>query len=120
MLDGAPVLLRAGGDFGAVARQFSQAATASNGGLIGWVGPGELAPEIAEAVEKLDPGTIAGPIRSDGGFHILRVLDRREVRPDDNQTREQIVDRIVRDRLDVLARGYLRDLRRTAYVDIRQ
>ena len=112
--------LKRGGDFGAVARQFSQAATASNGGLIGWVGPGELAPEIAEAVEKLDPGTIAGPIRSDGGFHILRVLDRREVRPDDNQTREQIIDRIVRDRLDVLARGYLRDLRRTAYVDIRQ
>jgi peptidyl-prolyl cis-trans isomerase SurA len=112
--------LKKGGDFGAVARQFSQSASAGNGGLLGWVGPGELAPEIAEAVEKLDPGTIAGPIRSDGGFHILRVLDRREVRPDDNQTRQQISDRIVRDRLDVLARGYLRDLRRTAYIDIRQ
>jgi peptidyl-prolyl cis-trans isomerase SurA len=112
--------LKKGGDFGAVARQFSQAATAGNGGLIGWVGPGELAPEIAEAVEKLDPGTIAGPIRSDGGFHILRVLDRREVREDGNETRQQIGDRIMRDRLDVLARGYLRDLRRTAYIDVRQ
>ena len=112
--------LKKGGDFSAVARQFSQAASASNGGLIGWVGPGELAPEIAETVEKLDPGTIAGPIRSDGGFHILRVLDRREVRGDDNQTRQQISDRLIRDRLDVLARGYLRDLRRTAYIDIRQ
>jgi peptidyl-prolyl cis-trans isomerase SurA len=112
--------LKKGGDFSAVARQFSQAASAGNGGLIGWVVPAELAPEIAEAVVKLDPGTIAGPIRSDGGYHILRVLDRREVREDGNETRQQISDRIMRDRLDVLARGYLRDLRRTAYIDVRQ
>lgn len=112
--------LKKGGDFSAVARQFSQAASASNGGLIGWVGRGQLPPEIAEAVEKLDPGTIAGPIRSDGGFHILRVLDRREVREDGNETRQQISDRILNDRLEVLARGYLRDLRRSAYVDVRQ
>jgi peptidyl-prolyl cis-trans isomerase SurA len=112
--------LKKGGDFGAVARQFSQAASAGNGGLIGWVDPGELAPEIAEAVEKLDPGTIAGPIRSDGGFHILRVLDRRELQGDGNETAQQIGERILRDRLDVLSRGYLRDLRRTAYIDVRQ
>jgi peptidyl-prolyl cis-trans isomerase SurA len=112
--------LKKGADFAAVARQFSQAASASNGGVMGWVGAGELGPEIAEAVEKLDPGTIGGPIRSDGGFHILQLLDRRQERPADNLTREQISDRIIGDRLDVLARGYLRDLRRAAYIDIRQ
>ncbi len=112
--------LKKGGDFAAVARQFSQAASAANGGLIGWVGPRDLAPEIADAVVTLDPGTIAGPIQSDGGFHILRLLDRREVREGGNETRQQIGERLVRDRLDILARDYLRDLRRQAYVDIRQ
>jgi peptidyl-prolyl cis-trans isomerase SurA len=112
--------LKKGGDFSAVARQFSQSSSASNGGLIGWVGPSDLAPEIAEAVVKLDPGTIAGPIQSDGGYHILRVLDRRELRQNPNETREEIYDRLMLERLDVLARGYLRDIRRTAYVDIRQ
>jgi peptidyl-prolyl cis-trans isomerase SurA len=112
--------LKKGVDFGAVARQFSQSASASNGGVIGWVAPSELAPEIARAVATLDPGTVAGPIKSDGGFHILQVLDRRETRNEDNETREQISERLVRDRMDVLARGYLRDIRRSAYIDIRQ
>jgi peptidyl-prolyl cis-trans isomerase SurA len=112
--------LKKGVDFSAVARQFSQSASASNGGVIGWVAPAELAPEIARAVATLDPGTVAGPIKSDGGFHILQVLDRRETRSEGNETREQISERLVRDRMDVLARGYLRDIRRSAYIDIRQ
>jgi peptidyl-prolyl cis-trans isomerase SurA len=111
--------LKKGVDFAEIARQFSQASTASNGGLIGWVAPGDLAPEIATAVESLQPDTIAGPIRSEGGFHILKLLDQRQL-AETGQTREDISNRIMRDRLDNLARGYLRELRRSAYVDIRQ
>ncbi len=111
--------LKTGVDFGEIARQFSQASTASNGGLLGWVAPGDLAPEIATAVESLQPDTIAGPIRSEGGFHILKLLDQRQL-AESGQTRDEISDRIMRDRLDNMARGYLRELRRSAYVDIRQ
>ena len=111
--------LKKGVDFGEIARQFSQASTASNGGLLGWVAPGDLAPEIATAVEGLQPDTIAGPIRSEGGFHILKLLDQRQL-AESGQTRDDISSRIMRDRLDNMARGYLRELRRAAYVDIRQ
>jgi peptidyl-prolyl cis-trans isomerase SurA len=111
--------LKKGVDFGEIARQFSQASTASNGGLLGWVAPGDLAPEIATAVESLQPDTIAGPIRSEGGFHILKLLDQRQL-AESGQSRDDISNRIMRDRLDNLARGYLRELRRSAYVDIRQ
>jgi peptidyl-prolyl cis-trans isomerase SurA len=111
--------LKKGVDFAEIARQFSQAATAGNGGLLGWVAPGDLAPEIATAVQSLQPETIAGPIRSEGGFHILKLLDQRQL-AESGQTRDEISDRIMRDRLDNLARGYLRELRRSAYVDIRQ
>lgn len=111
--------LKQGANFGAVARQFSQSASAGNGGLLGWVGPSDLAPELAAAVETMAPGTVTGPIRSDGGLHIVALVDRRAAQAD-ALTREQISERLVRDRLDLMARGYLRDLRRSAYVDIRQ
>jgi peptidyl-prolyl cis-trans isomerase SurA len=112
--------LKKGVDFGEIARQFSQSATASSGGALGWVSPGDLPPEIATAVQTLQPDTIAGPIRSEGGFHILKLLDQRKGAPNGGQTRDDISTRIMRDRLDSLARGYLRELRRSAYVDVRQ
>jgi len=112
--------LKKGVDFSEIARQFSQSATASAGGLLGWVTPGDLPSEIATAVQGLQPDSIAGPIRSEGGFHILKVLGERQLGQDSGQSREDISNRIMRDRLDNLARGYLRELRRSAYVDIRQ
>ena len=112
--------LKGGVDFSEIARQFSQSSTASNGGLLGWVAPGDLPPEIATAVEGLQPDTVAGPIRSEGGFHILKVLDQRQLAATGGQSRDDIANRILRDRLDNMARGYLRELRRSAYVDVRQ
>lgn len=112
--------LKKGVDFAEIARQFSQSSTASAGGLLGWVAPADLPPEIANAIQGLQPDSIAGPIRSEGGFHILKLLDERQLGQDGGQSREDITNRIMRDRLDNLARGYLRELRRSAYVDIRQ
>ncbi len=70
--------LKGGGDFGAVARQFSQAASAAAGGNVGWVRPGDLAPELDAAIQQLAPGQVAGPIRSEGGFYILALRDQRQ------------------------------------------
>jgi peptidyl-prolyl cis-trans isomerase SurA len=112
--------LKKGGDFAEIARQFSQSATASNGGLLGWVAPGDLPSEIATAVLGMQTNAISDPIRSEGGFHILKVLDERQVAENGGQTREEISNRILRERLDNMSRGYLRELRRSAYVDIRQ
>ncbi|MGH6959178.1 MAG: peptidylprolyl isomerase, partial [Dongiaceae bacterium] len=69
--------LKGGGDFGAVARQFSQSASAASGGNVGWVRPGDLAPELDAAVQRLQPGQVAGPVRSEGGFFILALRDQR-------------------------------------------
>jgi peptidyl-prolyl cis-trans isomerase SurA len=112
--------LKKGVDFREIARQFSQSSTASNGGLLGWVAPGDLPPEIASAAQGLQPDTVSDPIRSEGGFHILKLLDQRQVAENGGQSRAEISTRIMRDRLDNMARGYLRELRRSAYVDIRQ
>lgn len=70
--------LRRGADFESLARQFSQSATAASGGDLGWVRPGQLDSEIEEAVRNLQPGQVAGPLRSTGGYHVLQLLDRRQ------------------------------------------
>lgn len=70
--------LRQGADFESVARQFSQSAAAANGGDLGWIRPGQLDAEVQAAVESLQPGQIAGPLRGTGGYQILKLLDRRE------------------------------------------
>jgi peptidyl-prolyl cis-trans isomerase SurA len=68
--------LRAGADFRAVARQFSQGAAAYDGGDIGWVLEDQLAPEIAAAVAELEIGGLTGPISSAGGYYVVRLRDR--------------------------------------------
>jgi peptidyl-prolyl cis-trans isomerase SurA len=67
-----------GVSFAIVAGQFSQSPSASDGGDIGWVTQGELAEELDAALLQLRPGQLAGPIRAEGGYHILLLRDRRE------------------------------------------
>jgi peptidyl-prolyl cis-trans isomerase SurA len=66
-----------GARFSAVARQFSQSATAAVGGDIGWVRPDQLAPELGKAVSALRPGELSAPIRAAGGYYLMLVVDRR-------------------------------------------
>lgn len=78
--------LRAGADFAALARQFSQAASASAGGLVGWVRPDQVDDDIASALVGMKPGQIAGPVRAGGGYYIIELLATRAggtVSPDD-------------------------------------
>jgi peptidyl-prolyl cis-trans isomerase SurA len=69
--------LRIGTDFAALARQFSQAATAPTGGDLGWIQESELSDELASAVRSMQPGQIAVPVRGLSGFHILLLRERR-------------------------------------------
>lgn len=71
--------IRTGGDFGKIAGTYSDASDALNGGAIGWRDPDRLPPIFAEALSKLKPGQITPVIRSSSGFHILKLVDRRNL-----------------------------------------
>lgn len=71
--------LRNGGDFAAIARQFSQGGTAADGGRMGWVQRGQLKSALDEALGTMKPGEISNPIRSLTGFHILYLRQRRTI-----------------------------------------
>ena len=70
--------LRAGASFPALARQFSETASAARGGDLGWIQEGQLPEELDEALAKMRPGRLSPPIRSLTGFHILLLRDERQ------------------------------------------
>lgn len=69
--------LQQGATFSAVARQFSQAATAATGGDLGWVAEGQLSTELDNALNDIRPGDVSSPLRAGGGYYILLVRDKR-------------------------------------------
>ncbi|MET1113844.1 MAG: peptidylprolyl isomerase [Comamonas sp.] len=70
--------LRAGQDFTAVVREYSDGPEAREGGALG-MRPAERYPELfMRAVGSSPKGTLAGPLRSGAGFHLLKVLDRSQ------------------------------------------
>lgn len=86
--------LAAGRDFAQVAATYSAAETALKGGDLGWRKAAQLPTLFAEAVETLEKGQTAGPLRTPGGFHLIRLNDRRgadQVRIRQRQTRHILV-----------------------------
>lgn len=71
--------LNHGGSFVAYARQFSEASTAAVGGDLGYVLPGTLPVEMAEAVRSMQPGQLTGPVKISGGYVIIYLRDRRQI-----------------------------------------
>jgi peptidyl-prolyl cis-trans isomerase SurA len=71
--------LRDGATFAAMARQFSRGATASQGGAVGWVQPGQLATALDQAIANLQIGAISEPIRAGGGYYLLQLHERRQI-----------------------------------------
>lgn len=64
-----------GEDFAALAKEFSQdPGSASNGGDLGFAGPGVYAPAFEEALYKLDDGQVSAPVRTEYGYHLIKLL----------------------------------------------
>jgi peptidyl-prolyl cis-trans isomerase SurA len=70
--------LQGGGQFPAIARQFSQSPSAAEGGDIGTVYDGQLAPELNKTLVGMKTGDLSAPIRSIGGYYILQLRQRYE------------------------------------------
>ncbi len=69
---------RSGGDFAALADEFSAAGARGNGGRMGLRSAERYPPLFVEATQNLRAGEVAGPVRSGAGFHILKVIEKRQ------------------------------------------
>lgn len=90
------LLARAGADFSAIAKAESEdAASAAQGGEIGWLAEEQIQPEIRTQLPKLRINALSEPLRLDDGWHIIKVLDVREAHtPLLEQVRTQLVQQL--------------------------
>jgi len=109
-----------GESFESLARANSDdTASALKGGDIGWISPGDTAPEFERQMNQLQPGQISQPFRTPFGWHVVEVLERRDRNVADQARRadaaSKIRERKAKEALELLARR----LRSEAYVEIR-
>lgn len=84
--------LKKGGDFNAVAKEKSKdPGSKENGGDLGFFGKEQMVPEFAEAAYKLDKGQLSEPVKSQFGWHVIRVDDKRKKQaPEFEKVKDQI------------------------------
>ncbi len=110
--------LKQGAPFQVLARQFSQSATAASGGQMGWVSEGMIDDDLMAALSQTEQGGITPMVHSIDGYRILGLLQKRIA--NDRLPTHDAVRRIIEDeRQEMMMQRYIRDLRRSAFIDIR-
>lgn len=69
--------IEAGEDFAAIARQCSLCPSGRSGGDLGWFGRGQMVPEFDKACFSAGKGTIAAPVKTQFGWHVINVLETK-------------------------------------------
>lgn len=112
--------LEAGAVFADLARIHSNdAGSASRGGELGWLSPGETVPEFESALARLPVGQLSQPIRTQFGWHLIEVLERREVDTSRELLRARAREVLQNRKREEETELWLRRLRDEAFVEYR-
>jgi peptidyl-prolyl cis-trans isomerase SurA len=102
-----------------LARLFSNDGSASKGGDLGWLYPGDTLPEFETAMNALKPGEVSGPIETSFGFHLIQVLERKSDDISKEKQRNAARNAIRERKLEQATEDWQRELRDRAYVEFR-
>ena len=109
-----------GADFSELATEYSDdPGTVSEGGNLGWVGPGQMVPAFEETMMKTGVGETSSPFRSRFGWHILKVRDKRVTEQSDEIRRQEARQALQQRQYELELQNWLSQIREEAYVDIK-
>lgn len=112
--------LQQGEDFAALAQEYSEdPGSALNGGDLGWTSGEEFVPAFREALAATPTGERSAPFRSQYGWHVLEVLDRREQDMSTETRRRMALQILHQRRFDEELQEWQKELRDEAFVEIR-
>jgi peptidyl-prolyl cis-trans isomerase SurA len=109
--------LQDGADFAELAQQHSRDATARDGGDLGTLKRGELAPDVEGELLGLGPGEISRPVRSALGFHVFRLESKESLQG--ASIRQQIRDILFRQQFDNRLEAWLKEIKQRAIIEVR-
>ena len=109
----------AGEAFATLARQNSDdATTVVGGGDLDWVNQGGLPPLMEEVVDGLEINELSEPFLTDGGWHIVEVLGRRETDLSQEYSRSQAENTLRNRKFDLELQNWLIEIREEAFVEL--
>ena len=89
--------LKAGGDFVALAKEYTlDTGTKEDGGNLGYFGRGQMVPQFEEVVFKLNKGEVSDPVKTQFGWHLIKIEDKRFKQP---PAFDIVKDRIIQSQL---------------------
>jgi peptidyl-prolyl cis-trans isomerase SurA len=108
-----------GAKFDEQAKLNSEDGSAAKGGDLGWVSPGDTVPDFEQAMDKLKPGEMSGAVRTNFGWHLILVEERRTQDISSERQRDQARIALRQRKSDELFQEWVRQTRDRSYVEIK-
>lgn len=109
-----------GAEFGQLAAQLSQDPNSANqNGELPWFTRGQMPPAMEQMADTLAINAISQPFRTQFGWHLLQVLDRRERQIEEQQLREQAANALRQRKVEQETERWTQQLRDESFVEIR-
>lgn len=109
----------AGADFAELAKVHSDDPSASRGGDLGWLSPGDTVPEFERAMNQLRDNEISAPVQSPFGWHLVQVVERRTEGISEDRKRVQARNAIRQRKAEEAYQDWVRQMRDKAFVENR-
>lgn len=110
--------IKAGENFSELARQYSEDASASMGGELGFIRKSDLSKDFLNILSKMKAGDVSEPFWGGNGIHILRLNEKREIKGH-QELREIVRQRLLEEKFNKEYRNWIKGLREKAYVEIK-
>ena len=93
--------------------------SALNGGSLRWITPDSMVPEFREVMTSIGTGVVSSPFQSDFGWHILEVMDTRNVDMTSEMREQQAINLLQNRKYEQELQTWLMEIRDEAYVEIK-
>ncbi|MFD1244214.1 peptidylprolyl isomerase [Paralysiella testudinis] len=110
---------RSGTAFAQLARRYSQDGSAAQGGDLGWIAEGQTVAPFEAAVKALQPGQVSQPVRSQFGWHIIRLVEIKSADTPQERLRNGMRAALSEEKSAQALQNTLRQLHEQAFIQVR-
>ncbi|RJQ40954.1 MAG: hypothetical protein C4550_02575 [Nitrospiraceae bacterium] len=110
--------IKAGENFASLAQKYSEDPSGKAGGDLGFIKKGIMAKEFTDALSQMKAGDVSKPFWTDMGLHIIKLEEKME-KQSEAAIKESAKNKLVEQRFSERYKHWLRELRETAYIEIR-